>query len=73
MPSAKRTKAQLQETAASTFAPAHTPTVEEQARAETEQQAQQIYPQILTEKRAEAGLSSESSGPKAGDGMVKQA
>ena len=62
-----------QETAAPAFASAHTPTVEEQARAETEQQTEQVYQQILAEKKAAAGLLSESSAPKAGDGMAKQA
>jgi len=55
------------------FAPAHTPTIEEEARAEAEQHTQRIYEQILAEKKAQAGLSSESSEPKAGDGTAKQA
>ena len=62
-----------QEAAVPAFAPAHTSTIEEEARAEAEQQTEQIYKQILAEKRAEAGLSSESSEPKAGGGTAKQA
>lgn len=58
---------------APTFAPAHIPTIEEEARAEAEQQARLIYEQILSEKKAAAGMLSESSGPLAGDGTVKQA
>ena len=60
-------------TAAPAFAPAHIPTIEEEARAEAEQQAQLIYQQILSEKRAAAGMLSESSGPLAGGGTAKQA
>ena len=52
---------------------AHTPTIEEQARAEAEQHAQRIYEQILAEKKAQAGLSSESSGPSVGSGTAKRA
>ncbi len=55
------------------FAPAYAPTIEEEARAEAEQYAQRIYEQILAEKKAEAGLLSESSEPKAGDGTAKRA
>lgn len=55
------------------FAPAHTLTIEEEARAEADQQAQLIYHQILSEKKAEAERSSESSVPKAGGGTAKQA
>jgi len=58
--------------AAPAFTPAHTPTIEEQARAEAEQHTQRIYEQILAEKKAQAGLSSGSSGPQAGDGTAKQ-
>ena len=61
-----------QEAAAPAFAPTHTPTIEEEARAEANQQAQLIYQQILAEKKAAAGLSLESSKPKAGDGTAKQ-
>lgn len=61
-----------QETAVPAFAPAHTPTIEEEARAEVEQQTEQIYKQILAEKKAATELSSESSEPKAGDGTAKQ-
>jgi len=43
------------ETAAPTFALAHTPTMEEEVRAEAEQHAQRIYEQILAEKKAQAG------------------
>ena len=60
-------------TAAPAFAPAHTPTIEEEARAEAEQQARLIYQQILSEKRAAAGMLSESSEPLAGGGTAKQA
>ena len=60
-------------TAAPAFAPAHIPTIEEEARAEAEQQAQLIYQQILSEKRAAAGMLSESSGPLAGGGTARQA
>lgn len=59
--------------AAPAFAPAHTPTIEEEARAEADQQAQLIYEQILSEKKAAAGMLSESSGPPAGGGTAKQA
>ena len=59
--------------AAPAFAPAHTPTIEEEAHAEAEQQTQLIYQQILSEKRAAAGMLSESSGPLAGGGTAKQA
>ena len=55
------------------FAPAHIPTIEEEARAEAEQQAKLIYQQILSEKKAAAGMLSESSGPLAGGGTAKQA
>lgn len=55
------------------FAPAHIPTIEEEARAEANQQAQLIYQQILSEKQAAAGILSESSGPLAGGGTAKQA
>ncbi len=54
------------------LAPAHTPTMEE-ARAEADQHTQRIYEQILAEKKAQAGLSSESSEPSAGDGTAKMA
>lgn len=47
--------------------------IEAEARAEAEAQTQQIYEQILAEKRAAAGMSSESSVPEVGDGTVKQA
>ena len=60
-------------TAAPAFAPAHIPTIEEEARAEAEQQARLIYQQILSEKKAAAGMLSESSGPPAGGGTAKQA
>ena len=60
-------------TAAPAFAPAHIPTIEEEARAEAEQQSRLIYQQILSEKRAAAGMLSESSGPLAGGGTAKQA
>ena len=55
------------------FAPAHIPTIEEEARAEANQQAQLIYQQILSEKQAAAGILSESSGPLAGGGTAKRA
>jgi len=55
------------------LAPAHTPTIEEEARAEAEQHTQQIYEQILAEKKTQAAVLSGSSVPKAGDGMEKQA
>lgn len=58
------------EPAAPVFTPMHTPTIEEEARAEADQHTQQIYQQILAEKRAAAGLSPESFEPKVGDGMV---
>ena len=60
-------------TAAPAFAPAHIPTIEEEARAEAEQQSRLIYQQILSEKKAAAGMLSESSGPPAGGGTAKQA
>lgn len=63
----------MKDPAAPAFAPAHTPTIEEEARAEAEQQAQLIYQQILSEKKAAAGMLSESSGPLAGGGTAKQA
>jgi len=59
--------------AAPVLAPAHPPTIEEEALAEAEQQKQMIYEQILAEKKAQAGLSSESSEPSAGGGTAKQA
>lgn len=52
---------------------AHTPTIEEQARAEAEQHTQRIYEQVLAEKKAHAALSSEFSGPSAGDGTMNRA
>ena len=55
------------------FAPAHIPTIEEEARAEANQQTQLIYQQILSEKKAAAGMLSESSGPLAGGGTERQA
>lgn len=63
----------MKDPAAPAFAPAHTPTIEEEARAEAAQQARLIYQQILSEKRAAAGMLSESSGPLAGGGTAKQA
>lgn len=63
----------MKDPAAPAFAPAHIPTIEEEACAEAEQQAQLIYEQILSEKKAAAGMLSESSGPLAGGGTVKQA
>ena len=60
-------------TAAPAFAPAHFSTIEEEAHAEAEQQAQLIYHQILSEKKAAAGMLSESSGPLAGGGTARQA
>ena len=60
-------------TAAPAFAPAHIPTIEEEARAEAEQQSRLIYQQILSEKKAAAGMLSESSGPLAGGGTARQA
>lgn len=62
-----------QEAAAPAFAPVRAPTIEEEARAEANQQAQLIYQQILAEKKAAAGMLSESSGPLAGGGTAKQA
>lgn len=59
--------------AAPAFAPAHFSTIEEEAHAEAEQQAQLIYHQILSEKKAAAGMLSESSGPLAGGGTARQA
>ena len=55
------------------FVPAHIPTIEDEARAEANQQAQLIYQQILSEKKAAAGMLPESSGPLAGSGTAKQA
>ena len=55
------------------FAPAHIPTIEDEARAEANQQAQLIYQQILSEKKAAAGMLPDSSGPLAGGGTAKQA
>lgn len=55
------------------FVPAHIPTIEDEARAEANQQAQLIYQQILSEKKAAAGMLQESSGPLAGGGTAKQA
>jgi len=66
-------KSLLHEVEGEPAAPAHAPTIEEQARAEAEQHARRIYEQILAEKKAQAGLSSESSGPKAGGGTAKRA
>lgn len=60
-------------TAAPALAPAPIPTIEEEARAEAEQQSQLIYQQILSEKKAAAGMLSESSEPLAGGGTAKQA
>ena len=60
-------------TAAPAFAPAPIPTIEEEARAEAERQTQLIYEQILSEKKAAAGMLSESSGPLAGGGTARQA
>ena len=59
--------------AAPAFAPAHISTIEEEAHAEAEQQTQLIYQQILSEKKAAAGMLSESSGPLAGGGTARQA
>ena len=55
------------------FAPAHIPTIEDEARAEANQQAQIIYQQILSEKKAAAKMLPESFGPLAGSGTAKQA
>jgi transcriptional regulator with XRE-family HTH domain len=63
----------MKDPAAPAFAPAHTPTIEEEARAEAEQQAQLIYQQILSEKKAAAGMLSESSEPLAGGGTARHA
>lgn len=63
----------MKDPAAPAFAPAHIPTIEEEARAEAAQQARLIYQQILSEKRAAAGMLSESSEPLAGGGTAKQA
>ena len=63
----------IKDPAAPAFAPAHIPTIEEEARAEAEQHTQLIYQQILSEKQAAAGILSESSGPLAGGGTAKQA
>ena len=59
--------------AAPAFAPAHISTIEEEAHAEAEQQTQLIYQQILSEKKAAAGMLSESSGPLAGGGTARHA
>lgn len=63
----------MKDPAAPAFAPVHAPTIEEEARAEAERQTQLIYEQILSEKKAAAGMLSESSGPLAGGGTAKQA
>ena len=63
----------MKDPAAPAFAPAHTPTIEEEAHAEAEQQAQLIYQQILSEKKAAAGMLSESSEPLAGGGTARHA
>lgn len=63
----------MKDPAAPAFAPAHTPTIEEEARAEAEQQAKLIYQQILSEKKAVAGMLSESSEPLAGGGTARHA
>jgi len=63
----------MKDPAAPAFAPAHFSTIEEEAHAEAEQQAQLIYQQILSEKKAAAGMLSESSGPLAGGGTARQA
>ena len=55
------------------FVPAHIPTIEDEARAEANQQAQIIYQQILSEKKAAAKMLPESFGPLAGSGTAKQA
>ena len=59
--------------AAPAFAPAHISTIEEEAHAEAEQQTQLIYQQILSEKKAAAGMLSESSEPLAGGGTARHA
>lgn len=63
----------MKDPAAPAFAPVRAPTIEEEARAEAERQTQLIYEQILSEKKASAGMLSESSGPLAGGGTAKQA
>ena len=63
----------MKDPAAPAFAPAHISTIEEEAHAEAEQQTQLIYQQILSEKKAAAGMLSESSGPLAGGGTARQA
>ena len=63
----------MKDPAAPAFAPAHFSTIEEEAHAEAEQQARLIYQQILSEKKAAAGMLSESSGPLAGGGTARQA
>ena len=63
----------MKDPAAPAFAPAQFSTIEEEAHAEAEQQAQLIYQQILSEKKAAAGMLSESSGPLAGGGTARQA
>lgn len=50
----------------------HTP-LEQEARAEAEKYTEQIYEQILSEKKAAAGVLSGSSAPKTGDGIAKMA
>lgn len=51
------TAAKAEPAFAPTLVPAaHTPTIEEEARAEAEQQTERIYQQILSEKKAAAGL-----------------
>lgn len=63
----------MKDPAAPAFAPAHFSTIEEEAHAEAEQQAQLIYQQILSEKKAVAGMLSESSEPLAGGGTARHA
>ncbi len=46
---------------------------EQEARAEAEKYTEQIYEQILSEKKAAAGVLLGSSAPKAGDGIAKMA
>lgn len=58
---------------APTSTPNHTLTVEEEARAEADQHRDLVYQQLLSEKGAAVGMSSESSGPKAGGGIAEQA
>ncbi len=55
-----------------TLAPPHTPTMEEEARAEAEKHAQRVYAQILAEKKAQAAALSGFSVPQAGDGSEKK-